>query len=78
MGFARDPNWRVRLIDETVDVASSGDLAVYRGTYDEDNGRAGVLMTHRTNFIAEFKRQSDGSMKIVWYSVSNMEAPHPK
>jgi ketosteroid isomerase-like protein len=77
-GFARDPHWRVSLIDETVDVASSGDLAVYRGTYNEDNGHAGVLMTHKTNFIAEFKRQGDGSWKIVWYSVSNMEQSHPK
>lgn len=78
MGFARDSFWRVSLIDETVDVASSGDLAVYRGTYNEDNGRAGVLMTHKTNFIAEFKRQSDRSWRIVWYSVSNMEKSHPK
>ena len=77
-GFAHDPFWRVSLIDETVDVASSGDMAVYRGTYNEDNGRAGVLMTHKTNFIAEFKRQSDRSWKIVWYSVSNMEQSHPK
>jgi ketosteroid isomerase-like protein len=78
MGFAHDPLWRVSLIDETVDVASSGDLAVYRGSYNEDNGRAGVLTTHKTNFLAEFKRQSDGSWKIVWYSVSNMEPAHPK
>ena len=78
MGFAHDPFWKVSLIDETVDVASSGDLAVYRGTYHEDHSRAGVLMTHKTNFIAEFKRQSDGSWKIVWYSVSNMEQSHPK
>ena len=77
-GFAHDPFWRVSLIDETVDVASSGDLAVYRGTYNEDNSRAGVPMTHKTNFIAEFKRQSDGSWRIVWYSVSNMEQSHPK
>jgi ketosteroid isomerase-like protein len=78
MGFARDPLWKVSLIEETVDVASSGDLAIYRGTYNEDNSRAGVLMTHKTNFIAEFKRQSDGLWKIVWYSVSNMEQSHPK
>jgi ketosteroid isomerase-like protein len=77
-GFAHDPAWRVSLIDETDDVASSGDLAVYRGTYNEDNSRAGVLMTHKTNFIAEFKRQSDGSWRIVWYSVSNIEQSHPK
>ena len=78
MGFAHDPLWRVSLIDETVDVASSGDLAVYRGTYNEDNGRAGVLKTHKTNFLAEFRRQSDGSWRVIWYSVSNMEQSHPK
>ena len=77
-GFAHDPLWKVSLIDETVDVASSGDLAVYRGTYHEDNSHAGVLTTHKTNFLAEFKHQSDGSWKIVWYSVSNMEKSHPK
>lgn len=77
-GFAHDPLWRVSLIDETVDVANSGDLAVYRGTYHEDNGHKGVLMTHKTNFIAEFKRQPDESWKIAWYSVSNMEKAHPK
>jgi ketosteroid isomerase-like protein len=78
MGFAHDPMWKVSLIDETVDVASSGELAVYRGTYNEDNSRAGVLMTHKANFIAEFRREIDGSWRIVWYSVSNMEASHPK
>jgi ketosteroid isomerase-like protein len=77
-GFASDPLWKVSLIDETVDVASSGDLAVYRGTYNEDHGHAGVLMTHGTIFMAEFKRQSDGAWRMVWYSVSNMEQSHPK
>lgn len=77
-GFDHDPFWKVSLIDETVDVASSGDLAVYRGTYNEENGNAGVVMTHKTNFLAEFRRQSDKSWRIVWYSVSNMERSHPK
>lgn len=77
-GFARDPDWRVSLIDETVDVPASGDLAIYRGTYNEDNGQAGVLTTHKTNFIAEFKRQSDGSFKMAWYIVANMEPSHRK
>ena len=77
-GFAHDSFWRVSLIDETVDVASSGDIAVYRGTYNEENGSASVVLTHKTNFIAEFKRQTDRSWRIVWYSVSNMERSHPK
>ncbi|HET9696579.1 MAG TPA: DUF4440 domain-containing protein [Terriglobales bacterium] len=78
MGFDHDPLWKVSLIDETVDVASSGDLAIYRGTYHEDNGDEGVLMTHKTNFIAEFKRHKDGAWRIAWYIVSNMEKPHRK
>ncbi|MBZ5652838.1 MAG: DUF1579 domain-containing protein [Acidobacteriia bacterium] len=78
LGFAHDADWRVSLSDETVDVASSGDFAVYRGTYNEDSSSAGVPMTHKTNFIAEFKRQSDAPWRIVWYSVSNMERSHPK
>ena len=77
-GFARDPAWRVSLINETVEVASSGDLAVYRGVYNEDNSRAGVLTTHKTNFIAEFKRQGDGTFKMAWYVVANMEPSHRK
>ncbi|HEX7896059.1 MAG TPA: hypothetical protein VF447_17815 [Terriglobales bacterium] len=78
LGFARDANWKVSLIDETVDVASSGDLAVYRGTYHEDSSSASVPMTHKTNFIAEFKRESDAPWRMVWYAVSNMERSHPK
>lgn len=77
-GFAHDPLWKVILIDETVDVANGGDLAIYRGTYHEENGVGGVLMTHKTNFIAEFKHHRDGSWKIAWYIVSNMEKSHPK
>ncbi|MGE5322129.1 MAG: YybH family protein [Actinomycetota bacterium] len=77
-GFAHDPFWKVSLINETVDVANSGDMAVYRGAYHEENGRGGVLMTHKTNFIAEFKLRSDRSWKMVWYSVIKMEPSHPK
>jgi ketosteroid isomerase-like protein len=78
MGFAHDPLWKVSLIDETVDVASGGDLAVHRGTYNEDHGHRGVLMTHKTIFLTEFKRQSDGGWRMVWYSVSSMEYSDPK
>lgn len=36
-GFQLDPVWKVGLIDEAIDVAGKGDMAVYRGTYNEDN-----------------------------------------
>lgn|GEM_PF-1746863 len=78
MGFAREPYWKINLIDEAVDVASSGDLAVYRGTYNEENRRGDVPMTHKVNFIAEFRHRSDGTWKIAWYIVSEMERSHPK
>jgi ketosteroid isomerase-like protein len=78
MGFAREPYWKINLIDEAVDVASSGDLAVYRGTYNEENRRGDVPLTHRVNFIAEFRQGSDGTWKIAWYIVSEMERSHPK
>ncbi len=58
---------------------SNDPVSMYmREVGNEDNSHAGVLMTHKTNFIAEFKRQSDGSWRIVWYSVSNMGQSHPK
>lgn len=78
MGFAHDPSWKVTLISEAVDVSRDGGLAVYRGTYNEDNGGANGVTTHKTNFIAEFKRQADGSWKMAWYIVANMERAHPK
>lgn len=76
-GFAHDPHWRVSLINESVDLSSSGDFAVYRGAYNEENSRAGVVTTHRTNFIAEFRRRDDGEWRMHWYMVANMEPSHP-
>jgi ketosteroid isomerase-like protein len=76
--FANDPAWKARLIEETIDVSNGGDMAVYRGSYHEDGSRAGVAITHKTIFLAEFKRQSNGAWEMVWYSISNMEASHPK
>ena len=76
--FAGDPVWKASLIDETVDVAISGDMAVYRGSYHESGSRAGVAVTHKTIFLAEFKRQSNGAWQMIWYSISNMEPSHPK
>ncbi|HEY1561610.1 MAG TPA: DUF4440 domain-containing protein [Caulobacteraceae bacterium] len=77
-GFAADPGWRVSLIEEHVDVAASGDLAIYRSVYNEDGTEGGVPMTHKVNFIAAFKRQANGSWKMPWYVVSPLESTHKK
>jgi ketosteroid isomerase-like protein len=77
MAFRHTPDWRVRLIDETVDVAGSGDMATYRSTYWQDSSNHGQAMTQRVNFIAGFHKQRDGSWKITWSVVCNQERPHP-
>jgi hypothetical protein len=71
-------SWRLELIDETVDVASAADVAIYRSTYNENSIVRGVPMTHRVNFIAEFKRQPDHSWKIAWSVVCAQQRPHPQ
>jgi ketosteroid isomerase-like protein len=77
MAFQHTPSWHVRLIDETVDVAASGDMAVYRGTYWQDSSSEDRAMTQRVNLVAGFRRERDGSWKIGWSVVAAQERPHP-
>src|SRR5512143_645182 len=49
MAMQHSPNWRLTMLDETVDVAAAGDMAIYRGTYNEDSISDGVPMTHVVN-----------------------------
>lgn len=76
--FKANPAWRARLIDDTVDVAKAGDIAVYRGTYYQDSVHDGQPVTQRVNFIAEFAHRTSGSWQVVWSMVAPMEASHPK
>lgn len=79
MAMKMSPSWRLRLIDETVDVADADDMAVYRSTYwqdsDDDNH---VAMTQKVNFVVGFKRQKGGQWKIAWSVVAAQERPHKK
>src|SRR5215469_12664821 len=76
MAFKYEPAWHLRLIEETVDIPRSQDMAVYRSTYFQDSTLAGVPATQQVNYIAMFKKQKDGTWKIVWSVVSNIEKPH--
>ena len=78
MSFKYAPSWQVSLIDETVDVSESGDLAVYRSTYNQDSVDNGTPMTQKVNFIAGFTQQKDGSWKIGWQVVCAQERSHKK
>lgn len=78
MAFKYAPSWHVRLIDETVDVAAAGDLAIYRSTYYQDSEDHGTPMTQKVNFVVGFRHQPDGSWKIGWSVVCAQERPHKK
>ena len=77
MTFKYAPNWHLSLIDESVDVASAGDMAIYRGTYAEDSLRDGVPFTHKGNYVAGFRRDPDGTWRIHW-SVIAWQSPSKK
>ena len=77
MAMQYSPSWHLTMIDETVDVASAGDMAIYRGTYNEDSTNDGAAMTHVVNFIADFKKQRDGSWKVEWSVVCAQSRSHP-
>lgn len=76
--FHYAPTWSLSLIEETVDVANSGEMAIYRSTYNEDSVENGVPMTHRVNFIAEFRRHGSEEYKVIWSVVSSIEKSHKK
>lgn len=76
MAFKYEPAWHLRLIEETVDIPRSRDMAVYRSTYFQDSTLGGIPATQKVNYIAMFKKQKGGAWKIAWSVVSNIEKPH--
>lgn len=78
MAFKYAPSWRLRLVEETVDVPASREMAVYRSTYFQDSTDNGVPMTQKTNFLAGFEREENGEWKIAWQVVAAQERPHKK
>ena len=77
-GFAAAPTWRVSLVEETVDVPASGDMAVYRSVYNEESMHDKVPFTHKLNVISGWSRHENGAWLMDWYTVSDMEKSHKK
>jgi len=77
-GFAAAPSWRVSLVEETVDVPESGDMAVYRAVYNQDSLHDKVPFTQRLNVIAGWSRHDNGAWLMDWYAISEMEKSHKK
>jgi ketosteroid isomerase-like protein len=78
MTFKYAPNWHLALIDETVDVAKAGDMAIYRGTYAEDSLHDGVPFTHNGNYVAGFRHDQDGMWRVHWSVVAWQSPSHKK
>jgi ketosteroid isomerase-like protein len=75
--FATIPDLHVTLSDETVDVAASGDMAVYRSTFVTTltDPKTKKPVTDHGNYLAGYKAQPDGSWKQTWSVVSDTGPP---
>lgn len=76
--FKYAPSWHLSKIDETVDVAKSGEMAIYRGTYAEDSMRDGQPYTHKGNYFAGFRHDPDGMWRVHWSVIAWQSASKKK
>ena len=76
--FKQNQGWHISKINEALDVSKGGDLAVYRGTYNEEAINSGVLMTHRVDYLAGFRKDADGVWRMYWAVINPEEHSHKK
>lgn len=74
-----DPAFALDFANQKTDVAASGDLAYSRGTYTVSytHPEANQSVTEKGSYINIYKRQADGSWKIVEDITSPTTAPAP-
>jgi uncharacterized protein (TIGR02246 family) len=62
-----DPALDVAAASDTIDVAASGDMAYARGHFTEKytDRKTGKVMTDKGSYLTVYKKQPDGSWKIV-------------
>ena len=72
-----DPAMKFSVSNEVVDVAASGDLAVWRASYSYSYTDPVTKQpkTELGNWVVGWKRQADGTMKEAWGVVSDTPAP---
>ena len=68
-----DPAMKFSVSDPVIDVAASGDLAVWRANYSYSYTDPATKQpkTETGNWIVGWKRQSDGALKEAWSVVSD-------
>ena len=74
-----DPGMKFSVGDEAIEVAASGDLAVWRATYSYTftDPKTNQPKTEVGNWVVMWKRGSDGAMKETWSVVSDTPAATP-
>jgi uncharacterized protein (TIGR02246 family) len=75
-----DPAIDVQIASDKVDVAASGDLAYSRGHFAEKytDKKTGKVMTDAGTYVAVYKKQDDGSWKIVQdFAAANPDSAKP-
>ena len=62
-----DPAFEVTFGSDKIDVASAGDLAYARGKFSQKytDKKSGKVMTGNGSYLAVYKKQDDGSWKVV-------------
>lgn len=72
-----NPSVKLEVSKETVDVAASGDLAVYHATYrfTFTNPKTNQPAIEVGNWVAIFRRQPDGIMRMSKDIVADMPLP---
>ena len=72
-----DPEMKFSVSNAVVDVAASGDLAVWRASYNYTYTDPVTKQpkTELGNWVVGWKRQSDGTLKEAWGIVSDTPAP---
>jgi ketosteroid isomerase-like protein len=66
--FAESPDAHYATANESVDVAASGDMAIYRATYTYTmtDPKTKKQVTETGNDVVGYKPQADGSWKVAW------------
>ncbi len=75
-----DTSSKIDVADEVVDVAASGDMAVYRATYTYGftDPKTKAATTETGNWVMGYKAQPDGALKLAWGVVSDTGAAPAK
>lgn len=75
-----DPNVKLSVTTDAVDVAEAGDMAVVRATYDFGftDPKTKAPTNEHGNWVLGYKKQADGGWKIAWAVVSDSPAAPPK